>query len=205
MSVVEMISRFFSVLTTLSLRRSSFYVVTFHQLTVISLPLQPLPVPLLPVPASSYTEVCRFITRTVSPSSLLTLSLSFDVTTLTASEYCCLSCLLSHHLLGCSLSFHLLPEQRDVFDRFELCWIPKELVTVSFSLHLPQNIDSVVIPKSSAHFVIIHTKMIFLYSPQPGQTCWVHYFEDSSLLILPLNVRCVSLSRIVQQLLEEVP
>ena len=47
--------------------------------------------------------------------------------------------------------------------------------------------------------------MIFLNAPEPGQTGRVDNFEDSCLLVLPLNVGGVSLPGIVQRLLQKVP
>ena len=47
--------------------------------------------------------------------------------------------------------------------------------------------------------------MILLDAPESGQACWVNYLEHSSLLVLPLDIRSVSLTRIIEELLKEVP
>ena len=69
------------------------------------------------------------------------------------------------------------------------------------SLHFSKDIDSVVVTQSSAHLVIIHTQMILLDTPQPGQTCWINNLEHTSLFVLPLDVGGVSLTRIIEELL----
>ena len=73
------------------------------------------------------------------------------------------------------------------------------------SLDLPQNVDSVIISESSAHLVIIHAQMILLNAPEPGQAGRVDDLEDAGLLVLPLDIRGVPLTWVVQQLLQEVP
>ena len=57
-----------------------------------------------------------------------------------------LGSLLGDNLLGRGLRLHLLSQQRDVFDRLQLRWVPKELVAVPFALHLPQDVHTVVVP-----------------------------------------------------------
>ena len=79
------------------------------------------------------------------------------------------------------------------------------LVAVSLSLDLPQDVDSVVVAECPAHLVIVHAQMIFLNAPEPRQTGRIDNFEDSRLLVLPLDVGGVSLPGIVQQLLQKVP
>ena len=76
---------------------------------------------------------------------------------------------------------------------------------MALSLHLPQDVDSVVISQCSTHLIIVHAQMIFLNAPEPGQSGRVNNFEDSRLLVLPLDVGGVSLPGIVQQLLQKVP
>ena len=76
---------------------------------------------------------------------------------------------------------------------------------MSLSLHLPQNVDSVVISESATHLVIIHAQVVFLNAPEPGQARRVDNLEDSGLLVLPLDVGGVPLPRVVKQLLQEVP
>ena len=113
--------------------------------------------------------------------------------------------LLGGQLLGRGLGLHLLAEERNVLDTLQLTRITEELVAVALSLHLPQDVDSVVISQCSTHLIIVHAQMIFLNAPEPGQPGRVNDFEDSRLLVLPLYVGGVSLPGVVQQLLQEVP
>ena len=76
---------------------------------------------------------------------------------------------------------------------------------MSLSLDLPQNVDTIVVSESSRHLVIVHTQMILLYPPESGQTSRINYLEHTSLLVLPLDVGGVPLTRVVQELLQEVP
>ena len=79
------------------------------------------------------------------------------------------------------------------------------LVTMSFSLDFSKNIHSVVVSQGSTHLVIVHAKMVFLNAPQSSQTSWINNFKHPSLLIFPLDVGCVSLTRVVEKLLEKIP
>lgn len=76
---------------------------------------------------------------------------------------------------------------------------------MSFSLDLPQDVHSVVIPQGTRHLVVVHGQMILLDAPQLSQTRGVHNLEHPSLAVLPRYVTRVPLGGIVQQLLQEVP
>lgn len=53
------------------------------------------------------------------------------------------------------------------------------------------------LPERSAHLVIIHTQVILLDAPQPGQTGRVGDLEHARLLALPLDVGRVPLAGVV--------
>lgn len=79
------------------------------------------------------------------------------------------------------------------------------LVAVPFALNLPEYIDTVVVPKCSAHLVVIHRQMVLLYAPESGETGRIDDLEYTGLPALPRNVVSISLRGVVQQLLQEVP
>jgi len=72
---------------------------------------------------------------------------------------------------------------------------------MSFSLHFAQNVDSVVISKSSGHLVVIHRKMVLLNAPKFSQSGGINDLEDARLLVLPRDVAGVPLTTVVEQLL----
>jgi len=74
-----------------------------------------------------------------------------------------------------------------------------------FSLNFAKDIDPVVITESSRHLIIVHGKVIFLDAPQFCQSCWVYDLKHSSVMVLPCYIVGVTLGRVIQQLLEEVP
>lgn len=74
-----------------------------------------------------------------------------------------------------------------------------------FALHLPQDVDTVVVPQCPGHFVVVHREVVLLFAPQFGQSSRVDDLEDAGVTALPRNVAAVALGRIVQQLLQEVP
>jgi hypothetical protein len=47
--------------------------------------------------------------------------------------------------------------------------------------------------------------MVLLDAPQFGEPCWIHNLEHSGIVVLPCYVVGVTLSGVIQQLLEEVP
>ena len=71
------------------------------------------------------------------------------------------------------------------------------LIAVALSLHLPQDVDSVVVPQSSAHLVVVHAQMILLNAPESGQAGRVDNLEHPGLLVLPLDVGGVPLARVI--------
>ena len=79
------------------------------------------------------------------------------------------------------------------------------LVAMTFTLNFSENIDSIIISQSSAHLVIVHAQMVLLNAPESGQTSRINNLEHACLLVLPLDVGSVSLSGVVQELLQEVP
>ena len=79
------------------------------------------------------------------------------------------------------------------------------LIAMPLSLHFPQNVDSVIISQSTRHLVVIHWQVIFLNAPKFGQSGRINNLEHTRILILPSNVRSISLLRVVEQLLQEVP
>jgi len=76
---------------------------------------------------------------------------------------------------------------------------------VPFSLDLPKDVDSIVIAKSSAHLIIVHRQMVLLDSPKTCQSRWVDYLKDARLYVLPRYKTAVSLTWVIQQLLQKVP
>lgn len=118
---------------------------------------------------------------------------------------------------------HLLSQQGNVLDVLQLCGVAQEsakstfifnvysrayqclLVTVSLSLDFPQDVHSVVVPQSSGHLVVVHREVVLLDSPQFGQSWGINDLENASISVLPRNISGVSLSGVIQQLLQKVP
>lgn len=76
---------------------------------------------------------------------------------------------------------------------------------MSFPLNLTQNIHAVVVPKSPAHFVVIHGEMILLYPPKSRQSRRIDDFEHPCIPAFPRDVMCIPLRGVVQKLLQEIP
>jgi len=76
---------------------------------------------------------------------------------------------------------------------------------VALSLDLAQNIHAVVVAQSSRHLVVVHGKVVFLDTPQFGQTGRVDNLEDAGVTALPGNVAGVPLCGVIEQLLQKVP
>ena len=79
------------------------------------------------------------------------------------------------------------------------------LVTVALALHFSEDVDAVVVTKGSRHFVVVHRRMVFLNAPKASQSGRIGDFEDARFAILPGDVVRITLARIVEQLLQEVP
>jgi len=75
------------------------------------------------------------------------------------------------------------------------------LVTVSFALHLPEDVYPVIVTQGSGHFVVVHGQVVLLYAPQFGQTRGVDNLEHSHFLVFPCYEAGETLLAIVQQLL----
>lgn len=76
---------------------------------------------------------------------------------------------------------------------------------MTFTLDFSQNVDAIVVTKSAAHLVVIHGQVIFLNAPESGETGWIDDLEDTGFPAFPRDIVCVSLRRVVEQLLQEVP
>jgi len=76
---------------------------------------------------------------------------------------------------------------------------------VPFALNFSQDINTIIIPQSPGHFVIVHTEVVLLDAPQTGEPSWVDDFEDAGLSVAPRDKPGVLLVLVVEQLLEEVP
>lgn len=59
------------------------------------------------------------------------------------------------------------------------------LIAMAFSLDLAQNVDAIIVAKSSRHFVIVHGQVIFLDAPQFGQTSGINDFENTGFPTFP--------------------
>lgn len=79
------------------------------------------------------------------------------------------------------------------------------LVTVTFSLNFPEDVDAIIIAQRPAHLVVVHREVVFLDAPESSQSGRIDNFEHPGLSILPRYVICVPLRRVVEQLLQKVP
>jgi hypothetical protein len=59
------------------------------------------------------------------------------------------------------------------------------LVTVSFTLHLPEDVYPVIVTQGSGHLVVIHGQVVLLYAPQFGKTRGIDNLENSHFLVFP--------------------
>lgn len=69
---------------------------------------------------------------------------------------------------------------------------------MSLALHLPKNVDSVIVTQCPGHLVVVHRQMIFLYAPKFGQTWRIDNLEHTHLLIFPCYEAGETLMGIVQ-------
>lgn len=76
---------------------------------------------------------------------------------------------------------------------------------MTLALNLPQDINPVIVAQSSAHLVVVHRKMIFLYTPKTCEAWRIDDFKNSRFPALPSYEVCISLGRVVKQLLQKVP
>jgi len=100
---------------------------------------------------------------------------------------------------------HLVAQQADVFDGFQLDRIAEELVAVAFSLDLAEDVDAVVVAQGPGHLVVVHRRMILLDAPEPGQSRRIRDLEHARFAVLPGDVVRVALTGVVEQLLQKVP
>lgn len=68
------------------------------------------------------------------------------------------------------------------------------LIAMAFSLNLTQNIDAIIVAKSTRHFIIVHGQVILLDAPQFRQTSGVNDFEDTGFTTFPGYEITVTLS-----------
>jgi len=79
-------------------------------------------------------------------------------------------------------------QHADVLDVLQLRRVTQELVAVSFTLYLPQDINTVVVSEGAGHLVIVHAEVVLLDAPEPRQSWWVHDLEHACLSVLPGNI-----------------
>lgn len=79
------------------------------------------------------------------------------------------------------------------------------LVTVAFSLHLPQDIDPIIVPQRPRHLVVVHRQVVLLDAPQFREPGRVDDLKNARLPVLPRDIIRVPLRRVVQELLQEIP
>lgn len=91
-----------------------------------------------------------------------------------------------------------MSQHGNVFDAFQLTGVPQELVAMSLPLDFTKNVDSIVVPESSRHFVVIHGQVVLLNSPKTGETRRVNNLENTRLHVLPSYKTTVALGRIIQ-------
>lgn len=72
---------------------------------------------------------------------------------------------------------------------------------MTFALDFAQDVDAVIVAKSTGHLVVVHGEMVLLDAPQLCQASWIHNLEHACFSAFPCDEVAVALSWIVQKLL----